>query len=104
MCSLRTFPVFLADRGILAPRIKRRSLIKVPVIFKPKLPMARICTSITNGLALSKLRPFCATFFIFSDFLRPAIRLASLMELPSIFVFSHDAMGDGEDGPTHQPV
>jgi transketolase len=60
--------------------------------------------TITNGLALSKLRPFCATFFIFSDFMRPAIRLASLMELPSIFVFSHDAMGDGEDGPTHQPV
>jgi transketolase len=60
--------------------------------------------TVTNGLALSKLRPFCATFFIFSDFQRPAIRLASLMEIPSIFVFSHDAMGDGEDGPTHQPV
>jgi transketolase len=60
--------------------------------------------SIVNGLALSKLRPFGATFFIFSDFLRPAIRLASLMEIPSLFVFSHDAMGDGEDGPTHQPV
>ena len=57
-----------------------------------------------NGLALSKLRPFGATFFIFSDYARPAIRLAALMELPSIFVFSHDAMGDGEDGPTHQPV
>jgi len=60
--------------------------------------------AIVNGLALSKLRPFGATFFIFSDFLRPAIRLASLMEIPSLFVFSHDAMGDGEDGPTHQPV
>jgi transketolase len=60
--------------------------------------------AIVNGLALSKLRPFGATFFIFSDFLRPAIRLASLMELPSIFIFSHDAMGDGEDGPTHQPI
>jgi transketolase len=60
--------------------------------------------TIVNGLALSKLRPFGATFFIFSDFLRPAIRLASLMEIPSIFVFSHDAMGDGEDGPTHQPI
>jgi transketolase len=60
--------------------------------------------TIVNGLALSKLRPFGATFFIFSDFQRPAIRLASLMEIPSIFVFSHDAMGDGEDGPTHQPV
>jgi len=60
--------------------------------------------TIVNGLALSKLRPFGATFFIFSDFLRPAIRLASIMEIPSLFVFSHDAMGDGEDGPTHQPV
>ena len=60
--------------------------------------------AIVNGLALSKLRPFGATFFIFSDFLRPSIRLASLMELPSLFIFSHDAMGDGEDGPTHQPV
>ena len=60
--------------------------------------------AIVNGLALSKLRPFGATFFIFSDYARPAIRLASLMELPSLFIFTHDAMGDGEDGPTHQPV
>jgi transketolase len=60
--------------------------------------------TIVNGLALSKLRPFGATFFIFSDYARPAIRLASLMELPALFVFTHDAMGDGEDGPTHQPV
>ena len=57
-----------------------------------------------NGLSLSKVRAFGATFFIFSDYARPAIRLAALMELPSIFVFTHDAMGDGEDGPTHQPV
>jgi transketolase len=60
--------------------------------------------AIVNGLSLSKLRPFGATFFIFSDYAKPAIRLAALMELPTIFVFSHDAMGDGEDGPTHQPV
>ncbi|PWT99495.1 MAG: transketolase [Terriglobia bacterium] len=60
--------------------------------------------AILNGLALSKLRPYGATFFIFSDYERPAIRLSSLMELPTIFVFTHDAMGDGEDGPTHQPV
>jgi transketolase len=60
--------------------------------------------AIVNGLALSKVRAFGATFFIFSDYARPAIRLSSLMELPSIFVFTHDAMGDGEDGPTHQPV
>jgi len=60
--------------------------------------------AIANGLSLSKLRPFAATFFIFSDYARPAIRLAALMELPVIYVFTHDAMGDGEDGPTHQPV
>jgi transketolase len=57
-----------------------------------------------NGLSLSKLRAFGATFFVFSDYARPAIRLSALMELPAIFVFTHDAMGDGEDGPTHQPV
>jgi transketolase len=57
-----------------------------------------------NGMSLSKLRPFGATFFIFSDYARPAIRLSALMELPTVFVFTHDAMGDGEDGPTHQPV
>ncbi|HZE70533.1 MAG TPA: transketolase [Pyrinomonadaceae bacterium] len=60
--------------------------------------------AIVNGLSLSKLRPFGASFFIFSDYARPAIRLAALMELPALFVFTHDAMGDGEDGPTHQPV
>jgi transketolase len=60
--------------------------------------------AIVNGLSLSKLRPFGASFFIFSDYARPAIRLSALMELPTIFLFTHDAMGDGEDGPTHQPV
>jgi transketolase len=60
--------------------------------------------AIVNGMSLSKLRPFGATFFIFSDYARPAIRLAALMELPSLFVFTHEAMGDGEDGPTHQPI
>jgi transketolase len=60
--------------------------------------------ALVNGLALSKLRAFGSTFLIFSDYARPAIRLSALMELPTIFVFTHDAMGDGEDGPTHQPV
>jgi transketolase len=60
--------------------------------------------AIVNGMSLSKLRAYGATFFIFSDYARPAIRLSALMELPTIFIFSHDAMGDGEDGPTHQPV
>jgi transketolase len=60
--------------------------------------------AIVNGLNLSKIRAYGASFFIFSDYARPAIRLATLMELPSLFIFTHDAMGDGEDGPTHQPV
>lgn len=60
--------------------------------------------AVLNGLAISKVRAYGATFFIFSDYARPAIRLSALMELPTIFVFTHDAMGDGEDGPTHQPV
>ena len=60
--------------------------------------------AIVNGLSLSKLRGFGATYVIFSDYARPAIRLSAIMELPTLFVFSHDAMGDGEDGPTHQPV
>jgi transketolase len=61
-------------------------------------------SAIINGLSLSKIRGFGSTFFIFSDYARPAIRLSALMELPTIFIFTHDAMGDGEDGPTHQPV
>jgi transketolase len=58
----------------------------------------------TNGLSLSKLRPFEATFLVFSDYMRPALRLSALMELPIIAIFTHDSIGLGEDGPTHQPV
>jgi len=57
-----------------------------------------------NGLALSKVRAYGSTFLIFSDYARPAIRLSALMELPVILVFTHDSIGLGEDGPTHQPV
>ena len=60
--------------------------------------------AIVNGLALSKLRGFGATFLTFSDYMRPAIRLAALMRLPALFVFTHDSIGLGEDGPTHQPI
>ena len=60
--------------------------------------------AILNGMALSGLVPYGATFFIFSDYLRPALRLAALMEVHSIFVFTHDSVFLGEDGPTHQPV
>ena len=57
-----------------------------------------------NGMALSKVRPFGAGFLIFSDYARPAIRLSALMEIPTIHIFTHDSIGVGEDGPTHQPV
>jgi transketolase len=60
--------------------------------------------AIVNGLSLSKVRGFGASFFAFIDYMRPALRLSALMELPALFIFSHDALGDGEDGPTHQPV
>jgi transketolase len=60
--------------------------------------------AISNGLSLSKLRPLWSTYLTFSDYARPAIRLSSLMELPVIHLFTHDSIGLGEDGPTHQPV
>ena len=60
--------------------------------------------SICNGLALSKLRPYGSGFLIFSDYMKPPIRLAAIMELPVIYLFTHDSIGVGEDGPTHQPV
>jgi len=57
-----------------------------------------------NGMAVCKIRAFGGTFFNFSDYMRPSVRLASLMELPTIYVFTHDSIGLGEDGPTHQPI
>jgi transketolase len=60
--------------------------------------------AIANGMVLSKLRPFTATFLIFSDYMRPPMRLASLMEVPTVFAFTHDSIGLGQDGPTHQSI
>jgi transketolase len=57
-----------------------------------------------NGITVSGIRAFGATFFNFSDYMRASIRLAALMEIPSIFIFTHDSIGVGEDGPTHQPI
>ena len=57
-----------------------------------------------NGLTVSRIRAFGATFFNFSDYMRASIRLSALMEIPSIFIFTHDSIGLGEDGPTHQPI
>jgi transketolase len=60
--------------------------------------------AILNGLSLSKVRAYGSGFFIFSDYCRPSIRLSALMEIPVIYIFTHDSIGVGEDGPTHQPV
>ena len=60
--------------------------------------------AVLNGLSLAKVRPFGSGFLIFSDYGRPSLRLAALMEIPVIYVFTHDSLGVGEDGPTHQPV
>ena len=60
--------------------------------------------AISNGLSLCKIRTFASTFFIFTDYCKPAIRLSAIMELPVIYIFTHDSIGVGEDGPTHQPI
>jgi len=60
--------------------------------------------AIVNGMTVSKLRSYSATFFNFSDYMRPAMRLGALMEIPAIYIFTHDSVGLGEDGPTHQPI
>jgi transketolase len=109
----RNVPWFLGGSADLAPSNKTTLTYDGAGDLEPGSPGGKnlhygirehAMAAVVNGLALSKLRPFGATFFIFSDYARPAIRLAALMELPCLFVFTHDAMGDGEDGPTHQPV
>ena len=106
-------PWFLGGSADLGPSNRTRLKFAEAGDFQAATPGGRnlhygvrehAMAAITNGLALSKLRPYAGTFFIFSDYARPAIRLAALMELPVIYVFTHEAMSDGEDGPTHQPV
>jgi transketolase len=109
----QNIPWFLGGSADLAPSNKTRLTFEGAGDFQAGTPSGRnlhfgirehSMGAIVNGLSLSKLRAFGATFFVFSDYMRPTIRLSALMELPCILVFTHDAMGDGEDGPTHQPV
>jgi len=109
----QSIPWFLGGSADLGPSNKTILTYKGATSFQADNPGGKMLhfgirehamATIVNGLSLSKLRAFGATFFIFSDYARPAIRLSAIMELPTIFVFTHDAMGDGEDGPTHQPV
>src|SRR6202008_1715927 len=109
----QNIPWFLGGSADLGPSNKTTLKFEGAGDFEPGQPGGRnlhfgirefAMGAAVNGLSLSKIRAYGATFFIFSDYARPAMRLSALMELPTILVFTHDAMGDGEDGPTHQPV
>jgi transketolase len=106
-------PWFLGGSADLAPSTKTRLTFEGAGDVLPGSPGGRnlhfgirehAMASIVNGMALSGLRAYGATFLIFSDYLKPAVRLAAIMEIPAIHVFTHDSIGVGEDGPTHQPI
>ena len=109
---LPAVPALIGGSADLTPSNNTR--VEGSVDFQPASPEGRYLrfgvrehamAATANGLVLhGGLRPYVATFFVFSDYLRPAMRLAALMGLPVIYVFTHDSVGLGEDGPTHQPV
>jgi transketolase len=109
----KNIPWLIGGAADLAPSTDTRLSFDVVADFEPGSYGGRnfhfgirehAMAGILNGMALSKVRPFGATFLIFSDYARPAIRLAAFMELPVIYVFTHDSIEMGQDGPTHQPV
>ncbi len=109
----QNIPWLLGGSADLAPSTKTRLTFKGAEDFTTENRVGRnlhfgvrehAMGSILNGLSLAKVRPYGSTFLIFSDYARPAIRLSALMELPAIYIFTHDSIGLGEDGPTHQPV
>lgn len=106
-------PWLIGGAADLAPSTKTRLTFEDTGDFTADTPGGRnfhfgvrehAMAAILNGLSLSKIRPFGAGFLIFSDYSRAALRLGALMELPVIHIFTHDSIGVGEDGPTHQPV
>ena len=107
------YPWLIGGAADLSPSTKTRLLFEGAGDLEAETPGGRnmhfgirehAMGAIVNGLALSKIRPFGAGFLIFSDYMKPPIRLGALMELPVIYVFTHDSIGVGQDGPTHQPV
>ena len=109
----RNLPWLIGGAADLAPSTKTRLTFDGAGDLTPDSPGGRnmhfgirehAMAAVVNGLSLSKVRAFGSTFLIFSDYARPAIRLSALMEIPTIQVFTHDSIGVGEDGPTHQPV
>jgi transketolase len=106
-------PWLIGGSADLAPSTKTRLTFAEAGDFTADTPAGRnfhfgirehAMGSILNGLSLAKVRPYGSGFLIFSDYSRPAIRLAALMEIPVIYIFTHDSIGVGEDGPTHQPI
>ena len=109
----RHVPWLLGGAADLAPSTKTRLTFEGAGDFSAADPGGRnfhfgirehAMGAILNGMSLSKVRPFGSGFLIFSDYCRPTIRLSALMEIPVIYIFTHDSIGVGEDGPTHQPV
>lgn len=109
----KNVPWLIGGAADLAPSTKTRLTFDGAGDFLAETPAGRnihfgvrehLMSSILNGLSLSKVRPYGAGFLIFSDYARGAIRLSAIMEIPTIHIFTHDSIGVGEDGPTHQPV
>ncbi len=107
------FPWFLGGSADLAPSTKTLMTFEGAGHLEARTPGGRnmhfgirehAMAAIVNGMVLSGLRAYGATFLIFSDYLKPAVRLAAIMEIPALHVFTHDSIGVGEDGPTHQPI
>jgi transketolase len=109
----RNLPWLIGGAGDLAPSTKTRLTFDGAGDLSAENPGGRnmhfgvrehAMGAVVNGLSLSKVRAFGSSFLIFSDYARPAIRLSAIMEIPAIHVFTHDSIGVGEDGPTHQPI
>lgn len=109
----KNVPWLIGGAADLAPSTKTRLTFEGAGDFMPETPAGRnfhfgirehVMSSILNGLSLSKVRPYGSGFLIFSDYARGAIRLSAIMEIPTIHIFTHDSIGVGEDGPTHQPI
>src|SRR5204863_3150419 len=106
-------PWLMGGSADLAPSCKTRLTFEGAGDFTGETPGGRnlhfgirehVMASVLNGMALIKVRPYGSSFLIFSDYAKPAMRLSALMELPVIYIFTHDSIGVGEDGPTHQPI
>jgi transketolase len=111
--AAKNIPWFIGGAADLAPSTKTRLTFEGAGDFSPENYTGRnfhfgirehAMGAILNGMSLVKVRPFGAGFFIFVDYMRGSLRLSALMELPVIYVFTHDSIGVGEDGPTHQPI